>query len=79
MDEKPVVNNTEAQPQSRTAKQAESGKKKKKKKSAGKIVALVIIWAVVICVVIFLTLFFASKIGEFESIPAMLDYIKGQF
>jgi len=52
---------------------------KKKRKRAGKTVAKVIIWLVVIAVVIFLTLFLAAKIGEFDSIGHMIEYIKSQF
>lgn len=52
---------------------------KKKKRSPGKTALIIIIWIVVILVVIFLTLFLASKIGQFESIGAMLIWIRGQF
>ena len=38
---------------------------------------IVIIWLIVIAAVIFVTLFLASRIGQFESIGDMLNYIRG--
>lgn len=52
-------------------------KKKKKKRPAWKVVLIVLIWLVVIAAVIFVTLFLASRIAQFESIGAMLNYIRG--
>lgn len=48
--------------------------KKKKKNTLLK----VIIWLVVIALVIFLTLFLASKIGQFDSIMEMIRWIMDQ-
>ena len=53
-------------------------KRKKKKKSVTGVILKILIWVVVIAVVIFLTLFLSSRIAEFESISAMLVYIREQ-
>jgi len=53
--------------------------KKKRKKSAVGTVIKLLVWLLIIALGIFLTLFLAARIGEFESIPAMLEYIRGQF
>jgi cytoskeletal protein RodZ len=53
--------------------------RKKKKGRAGKTVLKVVIWIIIIAAAIFLTLYLASKIGEFESIGDMLNYIRAQF
>jgi flagellar basal body-associated protein FliL len=62
------------------AKQTPDDKKpkKKKKKRVLRTIIKIIIWIVVIVAVVFLTLFLTSRIAEFESIPAMLDYIRDQ-
>jgi cell division septal protein FtsQ len=52
--------------------------KKKKKGRALRTILKIIIWIVVIGIVGFLTLFLTSRIAEFESIPAMLEYIRDQ-
>jgi len=54
------------------------GKKKRKKSAVGTVIKL-LVWLLIIALGIFLTLFLAARIGEFESIPAMLEYIRGQF
>jgi len=56
------------------------GEKKRKKKKANPIrfILKIVIWVVVIGIVVFLTLFLTSRIAEFESIGAMLQYIRGQ-
>ena len=53
--------------------------KKKRKKSAARTILLLLLWILIIALGIYLTLFLAARIGEFESIPAMLEYIRGQF
>lgn len=55
-----------------------SGVQDKKKGKGGKIALKIVIWVVVIAAVIFLTLFLASKIANFESIGDMIDWIKEQ-
>ena len=50
----------------------------KKKKKNNKWLSF-LIWVAVIIVVIFLTLFLAARIGQFESIRAMIDWIVSQF
>lgn len=51
------------------------GKQKKKSKKTW---LKVIIWLVVIAAIVFLTLYLSAKIGQFDSIPDLLDYIKAQ-
>ena len=38
-----------------------------------------LIWTGIVILVIFLTLFLSSRIGRFESIGSMLEYIRLQF
>ena len=57
---------------------AEKKPKKKKKGRVLRTILKIIIWIVVIAGVAFLTLFLTSRIAEFESIPAMLQYIRDQ-
>ena len=52
----------------------EEGKPKRKKR----VLLRLIIWLVIIAGVIFLTLFLAARIGEFDSIMDMLNWIKDQ-
>ena len=57
---------------------AQKPRQSKKKGSALKTLLKVIIWLAVIALIIFVTLFLASKIGHFDSIPALIDYIRAQ-
>ncbi len=52
---------------------------KKKRRSVIKKIAIAILWVAAIAVVAFLVLFIASKVGQFNSIGDMLDYIWAQF
>ena len=52
----------------------ENEKPKKKKR----VLLRIIIWLVIIAVVVFVTLFLAARIGEFDSIMDMLNWIKDQ-
>ncbi len=54
-------------------------KKRKKNRSALKKAAIVLLWLAAIAAVVFLVLFIASRIGQFDSIGAMLNYIWAQF
>ena len=71
-------NENEQVQQPQKGSKGKKGKKKRKKSAAGAIIRL-LIWILIIALGIFLTLFLAARIGEFESIPAMLEYIRGQF
>lgn len=51
------------------------GEKPKRKK---RVLLRIVIWLVIIAVIIFVTLFLAARIGEFDSIMDMLDWIKDQ-
>ena len=51
----------------------------KRKSRAGRQALKIVGWLLVIALVLFLVLFLASKIGQFQSIPAMLRYIRAQF
>lgn len=89
MDEKQQLSNTDIETAEASQavgsriennkKNQEKEKKKKKKNRVGITILKVVIWIIVIAVAIFLTLYFASKIGEFNSIGDMLNYIKSQF
>lgn len=52
-----------------------------KQKTNGKLKFLFrfLIWTAVVIAAIFLTLFLSARIGQFESIAAMLEYIRAQF
>jgi len=52
----------------------EDEKPKRKKR----ILLRIVIWLVIIAAIIFLTLFLAARIGEFDSIMDMLNWIKEQ-
>lgn len=60
------------------AGEAQKPRQAKKKGSALKTLLKVIIWLAVIAAVIFATLFLSAKIGHFDSIPALIDYIRAQ-
>ena len=59
------------------AEKPEERENKKKKKTVKKII-VVVIWILVVALAIFLTLFIASKVGRFDTIADMLDYIRSQ-
>lgn len=65
--EQPAGNNMPGQ-------QNQPPKKKKKKR----VWLRILIWVVVIAAVIFVTLFLASKIGQFDSIMEMIRWIMNQ-
>ena len=74
------MENESVKPVESNEKPAEKPKKsKKKKKSKSKPVLSFLLWTGVAVIVIFLMLFLSSRIGEFESIGAMLAYIRSQF
>jgi cell division septal protein FtsQ len=79
MEQKPDINE-ELTPEARRRADEEikARRAKRKRRTAGRTVALVIVWLVVIAAVVFLTLFIASKIGEFDSISDMLEFIKNE-
>lgn len=58
--------------------EAVENKQPKKKNKTVRLIVKILIWLVIIVGVIFLTLFLASKIGQFESIRAMLDFIRSE-
>jgi len=51
----------------------------KRKKRKQKKICKFLIWTGVVIIVIFLTLFLSSRIGRFDSIASMLEYISSQF
>ena len=51
---------------------------KPKKKGPIRVLLVLIIWLVVLAAVVFLVLFLAAKIGEFNSIADMLAYVRTQ-
>jgi len=51
----------------------------KKKKERRRKVIVVLIWILLIVGFAFLTLFFSSRIGQFDSIADMFDFIGAQF
>ncbi len=53
-------------------------KDRKKKRSTVKKVVIVLVWIAVIAAIAFLVLFLASKIGQFDSIGSMIEYIRTQ-
>ena len=54
----------------------EERKEKKKDSRTARRVRSIIIWVVVIALMIFVVFFLSYKIGEFESIPDMFNFIR---
>ncbi|MCL1830420.1 MAG: hypothetical protein FWG21_03220 [Oscillospiraceae bacterium] len=52
-----------------------AGERPRKKK---RVLLRIVIWLVIIAAIVFLTLFLAARIGEFNSIMEMIDWIKDQ-
>ncbi len=42
-----------------------------------KVFLKILMWVAIIAAVIFLTLFIAMKVGQFENFRALLDYVSG--
>lgn len=61
------------------AKEKRRDRSEKKQRGAIRLVMKIVIWVCVIALLIFLTLFLSSRIAEFESIGAMLRFIRGQY
>ena len=58
------------------AAHAQQNKRKRKKEKKW---LKFLIWTGIVLIVIFLTLFLSSRIGRFDSIASMLEYIRSQF
>jgi len=59
--------------------QEEDPKEKKKQNETRRKLIIILIWILLIAGFAFLVLFLASRIGQFNSIADMFDFIKAQF